>query len=155
MPITTKSRLAKGSKGEADVLIDLQQIVAAEYKARALPLPMMVRGRHGTDIQGLDWLSPEIKRHEPTLGFAAVTEQQKATFWEQAKRQCKPGQIPCLVYRQNHQPWRVRIPGFVAIGISKRLSTPVDIAYDAFLIWFRAELQSRLSHIPLIASVGS
>lgn len=152
MSINVKSRLQKGSKGEADVLIDLQQILAAEYKTRGLPLPMMVRGRHGTDIQGLDWLSPEIKRHEPTLGFAAVTEQQKAAFWEQAKRQCKPGQIPCLVYRQNHQPWRVRIPGYVEISGGRRLATPVDIAYDAFLIWFRAELAARLAHIPLLGS---
>lgn len=57
--------------------------------------------------------------------------------------------IPLLFYRQNRAPWRVmmqaRILPAECHGLAaSKVTMPVDIAYEAFVVWFRLDLRSRL-----------
>jgi hypothetical protein len=53
----------------------------------------------GADIVGLEPFAIEVKRQE---------QQALNTWWVQARSQVtKRNPIPVLIYRKNHQPWRV------------------------------------------------
>lgn len=153
MTISRAAAKNKGAKGEAEILIKMQQIVAIAYNQKAIPIPSLIRGRHGTDIKGLNWISPEVKRHEPTAGYQAVTQQQIAGWWDQCKSQAGPGAEPVLLYRANYQPWRVRMFGYIAVGPQGgRIRTVVEIGIDAFWIWFEQMVKTSIAHIPTIVS---
>jgi hypothetical protein len=143
--ITHNSRRVKGAKGEGEVMVELHQIMAEEYAKANLPLPEITRGRTGRDIRGISFLAPEIKRHEPMGGAVEILPTQLNAWWEQAKRQAGPNQMPALFWRRNYAPWKVRIYGYLELSERRRIKTPVDISMETFLIWFRERVRESLN----------
>jgi len=83
----------------------------------------------GQDITGLEWLSLEVK-HRETLQVDKWWEQTT----EQAKRRNGEGVTPVLIYKRNHVPWRVRMPGYASSEVQHPCI--VDISFEDFQYWF-------------------
>jgi hypothetical protein len=102
---------AKGSAGERAFSAALADLVGVRLVRRLtqvrggghdLELP---EGATGPVAETLARLAVEVKR------YAAVTPGSLATWWGQACRQAEAvGLLPCLAYRPDRQPWRVRLP---------------------------------------------
>lgn len=138
----------KGQRGEreaAAVLMGWASDVVAHLRSEGRELPdvelvrnLMQSRAGGYDLDGLDWLALEVKRHE-TLSVSQ--------WWKQTLMQTKDGQVPCLMYRQNRTQWkfRVRLPvahyGERASGVSLLV---VDLSIDEAKKWFQSELYWRL-----------
>lgn len=144
MAIKHSSARNKGRSGEQEVMLALTIILVECYKARGLPPPELSRGPQGRDVRGISWLAPEVKRHEPTTGYSEVTQQQIKGWWEQAKSQAGKHQIPVLFYRANHQPWRVRMFGYLDLTPG-RIECPVDIPMETFKVWFKEKVIASLT----------
>jgi len=126
----------KGQRAEREVCKLLQPVVNQVYTAKGLEPPALERNlmqtrNGGYDIAGLEWLALEVKHHE-TL--------QITQWWCQTKQQSKVHQTPVLIYRQNRVKWRVMMFGALPAG-DKQVRAPVDIALDAFLVWFKIKLE--------------
>jgi hypothetical protein len=133
-----RSSKQKGSRGEMEILAILSNAAHEIYSARGLPPPELNRGSHGRDIRGLNWIAPEVKRHERD------NEYNLNLWWEQTKAQAIGGREPVLFYRMNYQPWNVRMFGYLLVG-NDRVRCPVDINFDAFMVWFKLRVEFSLS----------
>lgn len=133
----------KGKRAEREIVKLLQPIVTKEYMDAGLEAPELERNlmqshKGGYDIEGLDWMAPEVKHHE-TLAVNS--------WWEQTLEQAAAkSREPVLFYRQNNAKWKVRMIGFLPIeahGVvgQQRLRLPVDIAIDHYLIWFQQRVK--------------
>lgn len=101
----------KGASGEREFARALDDLLGVKL---ARNLEQSRRGGHdliapeeatGPVAEALARLAVEIKR------YAAVTPGSLATWWSQACRQAEDvGLLPCLAYRPDRQPWRVRLP---------------------------------------------
>lgn len=139
----------KGKRAEREIVKSLQPIVTELYEAVGREAPVIERNlmqshKGGYDIEGLDWLAPEVKHHEQL----AVD-----TWWEQATRQATSkgpnsfgeARIPVLFFRKNNAKWRVRMYASLGVGENLRMTgIPADISMDHFLQWFRHTLKHRL-----------
>lgn len=139
-----RSSKSKGYRGEVEVIGLLLEIISEVYRLKGVPIPELTRSPNGRDIRGIPWLAIEVKRHEPTVGYPEVTQSQIKQWWEQAKSQASATQTPVLFYRANHQPWRIRMYGYLQAG-EGRVRCPVDINLDIFNVWFRAKLNSQFA----------
>ena len=102
---------AKGSRGELEFAAALADQVGVKLARR---LTQVRGGGHDLELpedatgpvaESLAALAIEIKRH------SSVTPGSLATWWSQACRQAEDvGLLPCLAYRPDRQPWRVRLP---------------------------------------------
>lgn len=131
----------KGASGEREVKLILRSTLAPVYKSLNLPLPDIERNLTqsrggGYDLVGLTWLALEVKRQErPNL----------EAWWKQTLRQSAENQIPCLLHRANHQPWRARV---LAPVVTQHIATPplvIDLERHSFEEWLRFEAWARLT----------
>lgn len=146
------ARARKGANGEREVLAALRSImenVEADLSASGIRVvgrsefvtrKRIERARSKEDIGGLPIISVEVKRNEGlNVGKA----------WEQAVRQADGGRLPCLVYKYNREPWRVRTwvaltdqSGMIVSYVVGELSLPDFLAYYAKLYRGFLERQS-------------
>lgn len=130
-----KSSLDKGKRAEREIVKLLQPVVTKVYLAAgkepiSLERNLMQSHKGGYDIEGLDWLAPEVKHHE-TLCVNS--------WWQQTVRQAGAERVPVLFYRQSRKPWSVMIR--VNLRLSKSVITmPGVISMEAFIIWFERRL---------------
>jgi hypothetical protein len=138
----------KGKRGEREIVNELQEIVddvcrALGTKRITLERNLLQAHSGGCDLFGLHWLSLEVKRQETP----AVE-----SWWRQTLEQCARHQTPVLVWRQNHQPWRVRMWGEIRtcapkteIGSRGRhIPLIVEMDFEMFKKWFRERLSWEL-----------
>jgi hypothetical protein len=93
----TASR-AKGQVGEREVAALLRELTGLDVRRR-------VRQHRGdSDLVGVPGWSIECKRH------AKATPATIAAWWAQAVAQAGPDEVPVLVYRLDHRPWRAVWP---------------------------------------------
>lgn len=142
-----RSSKAKGYRGEVEVLEILSGILAQEYSRRGLPPPELARSPNGRDIRGISWIALEVKRHEPKGAGDFFTPSQVEAWWEQCKTNAPKGTEPIVIYRGNRMPWRVKMFGRLHTE-KATVRCPVDIAVDAFYVWFRARLNEILPTPP-------
>lgn len=121
---------SKGQRAEREVVHLLQPIVDRITEARELPYLDIERNQNqsnsgGYDLVGLNWLAIEVK-HQEVLSVD--------TWWAQARRQAKVGQIPVLVYKKNRVAFRVRTWGN-GFGNPDKIYV-VDISLEDFLDLF-------------------
>lgn len=131
----------KGARAERQIIDVLQPVVNEVYAAHDLQAerPLLKRNASqadggGEDISAFRWLAIEVKHQECD---------NVNVWWRQACAQAEArgaGCVPVLIYRRNHQPWRVMLPvtidGVSGVGI---------IDMTTFLKWFRARLNQQLS----------
>ncbi len=131
----------KGAAGEREVKIILRSILQPVYLYHNEPLPEFERNLEqsrggGYDLKGLEWLAIEVKRQEKSNLTA---------WWEQTLRQAAPGQIPFLIHRANHQPWRARLKVLISIGSTGDLrGLTVDMERPEWTLWLQYEAHHHL-----------
>lgn len=138
----------KGASGEREVKIILRSILQPVYLHHTVPLPEFERNLEqsrggGYDLKGLEWLAIEVKRQERSNLTA---------WWEQTLKQCGEHQIPFLIHRANHQPWRVRTILPVVIYRGTTIRVTVDMERPEWTLWLQYEAHARLapeSEVPL------
>ncbi len=134
----------KGASGEREVKIILRSILQPVYLHHNVALPEFERNLEqsrdgGYDLKGLEWLAIEVKRQERSNLTA---------WWEQTLKQCGENQIPLLLHRANHQPWRARLRVPVVItGWDDAVLLTVDMERHDFDYWLQYEAYSRLSQM--------
>lgn len=128
---------SKGYRGEIEVKTILEGIVEEVYGRMKIPAPELARSPNGRDILGLNWLAIEVKRHERDNPYV-ISE-----WWTQTKEQAGNNRVPVLFYRMNNRPWNVKMFGFLELP-KGRIRCPVEIGLEAFLAWFRNQLEGRL-----------
>lgn len=125
---------SKGHSGE-------REICALLTKALGLKKPLFRNVDQvrfgGADIVGLRPWAIEVKRQEQV----AIK-----SFWKQARSQVtKKNPIPVVIYRANHQPWRVLIL-FEAIAKKKiNIGTEkfITLEWDCFLQYIKSVYKPR------------
>lgn len=135
----------KGKRAEKQALELMQKVINSVFVAHGLPAtdaPCLERNslaenkdheqKGHSDILGLPMLSIEIKRREQAFDEA---------WWQQARRQCKKGQTPIVLYRQNREPWRCRLWGLLHDGKTWK-SVPVDIKEVEFKKWLECQVKN-------------
>ena len=133
---------SKGARGEREVIGILQTVVNEVYTKAGYPeskIPQLERNlmqsnKGGYDIEGLDWMAPEVKRCE-TLNMSA--------WWQQCVEQARGIKTPVLFYKQNRVKWRIRMIGFLSVG-ERRVKCPVEISLEVFLIYFAERLKEEM-----------
>ena len=131
----------KGKAGEREVVKLLQPVVNEVYSAMDLEIPILQRNlmqsdRGGFDIAGLEWMALEVKRRE-TMALNA--------WWVQTLKQARYDQVPVLLYRGNHEPWRACLLGMLPMGYREDwLQARVTVDLPDFLTWFRRRLHYEL-----------
>jgi hypothetical protein len=131
----------KGARGEREVIAEMQAVVdevcsAAGRESVKLQRNLLQAHSGGCDLHGLDWLSLEVKRQENESGLGS--------WWKQTLKQTGTWQTPVLVWRRNHQPWRVRMKAKIKAGPNLVVAT-VDMDFPVFLVYFRERLKSELA----------
>jgi 2,4-dienoyl-CoA reductase-like NADH-dependent reductase (Old Yellow Enzyme family) len=131
----------KGKRGEREVVKLLQPVVDRVFSARGLEVPVLYRNQNqsfqgGYDIDGIDWLALEVKRQE---------QLNINTWWKQTISQASPSEVPVLIYKQNHKPWKVIMIGYLDAG-TQRVKTRVEIDLETFLIYFETKMANVLDN---------
>ena len=127
----------KGARGEREVIALLQPVVNKVCDAHGKVRLELKRNFHQRfqpaqyDLDGLPWMAIEIKRCENLSGLGS--------WWAQVKRATRPGQVPVLIYRQNHGQWQVRTRLPVRVG-SKVVRLTINLAFADWLVWFELKL---------------
>ncbi len=130
----------KGQCGEREIQKILEKIVRDIYAKKNLKhdsVAYIQRNQNQTAVGGADLTNPfglciEIKRQQ-TLNIK--------TWWEQCLNACKDGEIPILLYRQNHKPWYCVIYGSIC-GCANKIA--VTISFEDFLKWFEAHIFDKI-----------
>ncbi len=92
-----KASRNKGAGAEREIV---QILKARGHEVRRAAYSGALAHEKG-DVVGLDGLHMEVKRCEK-LQIPAWTRQ--------AESQCKPDEIPAVIYRSSREPWRISIP---------------------------------------------
>jgi hypothetical protein len=145
--------IAKGKEGEREVARALNAVLSAVLCKHAWP-PEIIRACEnsiqrnqnqsavgGSDLSNVFGIAVEVKRQE------AISLN---TWWTQ----CVAGanrnkEFPVLVYRANHQPWRVVMYASLALPIlneggTSSLSCRVTLEWEDFLKWFEKWVERKL-----------
>ncbi len=143
---------SKGQRGERAAIDWLQPICdqvldtlcATHGLHHNVTAPLLQRNtiqsdRGGFDVVGLPWLALEVKNYETDAPA------QIEGWWKQAYGQAGPDQVPVLLYKRNHRPFRARMPGGWGRDFCW-VSGPVDIDADQFEEWFRKKLRAELEN---------
>lgn len=87
----------------------------------------------GADIAGLPWAAVEVKFRQ---------NEQIDQWWEQTKVQAQNvGREPILIHRGNHQPWKVRMFGWlIPPQGGPAVRSAVDIPWAPFALYFKLRL---------------
>lgn len=137
--MTINSR-AKGQTGEREVVHMLNDIITLLLGSQEWPqdvvnasLKCIQRNQNqsavgGADLNGVFGLSVEIKR---------VENVQVDTWWKQCTAQAaRNNEVPVLLYRKNHQPWRCVTLGHVPLPGGRHSIGRVQFEEDVFRTWF-------------------
>lgn len=128
-----KAASAKGANGEREVLSAFRELmkgIEAELSEQGYAFvarsefatrKRLERGTSNRDLGNIPIISIEVKRNE-NLNLNKA--------WEQAVRQADGGLLPCLVYRYNREPWRVRT--WAALTHYNRTGAVVSYAVGEF-----------------------
>lgn len=82
----------------------------------------------GADLTGVFGLAIEIKRQENV---------QIDKWWAQCTEQAaRNNEVPVLLYRQNHQPWRCVMLGLAVLPGERSSSLRMEIEQGPFMTWF-------------------
>lgn len=137
-----RSSLDKGKRGEREVAAILNGLLIEtmrelgypedEISARSIQRNQNQSAVGGNDLSNTMGLGIEVKRHENISNINS--------WWSQC---CEGAQRnnewPVLIYRQNHQPWRVRTwTKLILPGSQELVDAVADINYDAFQKWYKA-----------------
>ena len=102
----------KGKRGERDVKNRINLFLKENGYEAIIKRNFKQWAEGGCDLEGLDFLSIEVKRQE-RLNLKG--------WWSQTLRQTEDGQIPVLVFKQNHKAWQVmlqaEVRGVSSVGI--------------------------------------
>ena len=139
----------KGQKGEREIQRALEPIVRKVMSEGGYPLPekaIVQRNQNqsavgGSDLSNTFGMCIEVKRQE---------QLSVNTWWNQCDAAAKRnGEVPVLLYRQNHKAWRCVMMGALALpqsqgqgGLTMRVR--VEISFDEFLQWFEQWVRRKL-----------
>ena len=133
--------IQKGKRAERAVANLLNPIIARVCQREGVDVQKLQRNlkqvqQGGFDLDGLDWLAPEIKHHKsPSLG----------SWWEQTLRQAGGKRLPVLIWKRHGGQWKVRMRGQLALCNGQAIRCIVDLpTLDQFLVWFELELTHRI-----------
>lgn len=129
----------KGASAEREAAALLREWVAPVYEQMLVDLPTIERNLNqsrngGMDLLGLEWLAPEVKRHETP---------QLPAWWRQTLNQTRPGQVPLLIWRQNRSPWKFRTRATIWVGPTKH-DAVIDLDAHEAQRWLVAQVTVRL-----------
>jgi hypothetical protein len=135
----------KGARGEREVIAILQPIVDKVTDECGQPRLVLRRNysqRYEAkqyDVIGLPWVALEVKRVENLSGLGK--------WWRQVISCTGRGQVPVLIYRQNHGKWhvRTRVPvraGGRVGGVHVVCTVTMDLA--TWLVWLEQRLKVEL-----------
>lgn len=147
----TLNARTKGQTGEREVVHLLNKTIervlelnsfdpkAMEYARNCIQRNQNQSAVGGKDLVGVFGLAIEVKRCE-TLSIDA--------WWQQCLQQAKrENEVPVLLYRKNHQPWRCVTFGSVSLpnGIQTE-SFRIQMEEDSFVIWFYQWVYYKMSY---------
>lgn len=136
-----KASRDKGGRGEREFMAIIQPLVDKVCEETGNPKIVLRRNRDQRfakkqyDVIGIPWIALEIKRQENPSGIGS--------WWKQTLQACGHRQYPVLAYRQNYQPWKIRMRVHVAAGGGWMWMT-INITLEAFLEWFEQMLRQKL-----------
>lgn len=129
--------LNKGKRAERsvkDAFIECMEAVEASYPAIAAHSILVKRNttqsdRGGADLVGIPGLAIEVKHHaKPAL----------ETWWKQCTRQARGKELPVLIWKTDHKPWRVRTWGALYVPGSVSHCLVIDCSLEGFLEFYAA-----------------
>jgi hypothetical protein len=133
--------IQKGKRAERAVATMLNPIIARVCQREGVDPMKLQRNlkqvqQGGFDLDGLDWLAPEIKHHKAvSLG----------SWWAQCVRQATQGRIPVLIWKAHGGKWQVRMIGQIPLSDGSSVRGVVDVSdFNSFLVWFELELTLRI-----------
>lgn len=133
--------IQKGKRAEREVASMLNPIIARVCQREGVDVQKLQRNlkqvqQGGFDLDGLDWLAPEIKHHKtPALN----------SWWDQTVRQAGTARIPVLIWKQHGGKWKVRMRGQMPLCDGTSIRAVIDLpVIDQFLVWFELELTHRI-----------
>lgn len=132
----------KGARGEREAIALLQPVIDRVCERTGeirFELKRDYRQRFEGkryDLIGLPWFAFEIKRVENLSGMGG--------WWRQVMDAADDGQIPVLMYRQNHRKWKVRtrLPIRVVKG-GTAVRVTMDIRIEDFLVFMEQFLLNK------------
>lgn len=136
-----KMSRSKGQRGERELAALLMGWSAEIGVIIELKRNLQQTQDGGYDLNGLEWLAIEVKRHE-TLAVGS--------WWSQTCGQAKEGQIPFLAWRKNNTKWQFRtiVKSYHlkqgptgTVGVT--LPLVCDLSVDEARKWFLQELRWR------------
>lgn len=150
---TTINVRQKGAEGEREVYRMLNTIIAGVMTDMDFPAEEIEKARTmiqrnqnqsavgGNDLTNTFGMSIEIKRQE---------QLSVNTWWEQCKKAAeKNNDLPVLMFRQNHKPWRIRTYGFLhtpgTTGGWSSVQAVCDFDVETFKTWFKAWVAGKLA----------
>lgn len=129
--------VSKGKAGEREAIKFIQPTIDKVYGQMGVEAVQLYRNQNqsalgGYDIDGLDWLALEIKRQE---------QLNLNKWWEQVNKAAREGQVPVVMFRQNHKKWRFLIPAWLHTGGKGHMCVRAEVTKEAFLEWFEERLK--------------
>lgn len=138
----------KGQGGEREIADMLNGIIYHTMKELNFPEDECLKGIRtvqrnqnqsavgGNDLTNCFGMSIEIKRQE------ALSVN---TWWAQCLAAAeRNNEMPVLMYRQNHKPWRVRTFGWINLPNDKHIRAVVEFDEDHFRTWFKEWVRIKL-----------
>lgn len=132
----------KGARGEREVIELLQPVLDEVCDTCGQPRIELRRNwdqrwrKKQYDVIGLPWIALEVKRQENLSGIEG--------WWRQVEEACLEGQVPVLLYRKNHAPWRARLRANLVAGELNDVEIVADLGLDDFLHWLHWFLIEKL-----------
>lgn len=124
----------KGSAGEREAIKVLQPHLDRFGISLQRNLDQTRDG--GYDLKGIPGMALEIKRQEKLL---------LPQWWKQSVDQADDGEIPVLMYRQNHKKWKVCLPLWLLTS-NPSLKEYVELSIDGFISFLEEHLTDYLQH---------
>ncbi len=90
----------KGKTGELEACRDIENALCLPSHTLHRSAQFCGKDGQSADIRGIEGIHFEIKRTERIQIYDAM---------EQAVSDCKPENVPTVVFRRNHSPWMVTI----------------------------------------------
>lgn len=142
--------IQKGKRAERDIADRLRKIVAEVDDTDHISIERNQNQSAvgGADIEGLPFLSIEVKHHKTlALGswWAQCVKQTDAT---NVVRRASGGMIaaPCLIYKQHGRGWRVRMRTLLPVGTGyPDVSVISDLSFDHFAFWLKRRVAAYVS----------
>ena len=139
----------KGANGEREIIKHLEPIIRRVMQEGGFALPdvgIVQRNQNqsavgGSDLSNTFGLAIEVKRQE---------QLSINTWWNQCDAAAKRnGEVPVLLYRQNHKAWRCVMMGALGLPQSQgqgelTMRVRVEISFDEFLQWFEQWVRRKL-----------